>query len=58
MFLFDIILVDYKERSMSKRKNWWQKFIDKLALANQKEYGNDVPDCCGDGKIKKQEINL
>jgi hypothetical protein len=36
------------------KKSWVQKFADKLALANEKQYGDDVPDCCGDGKTKKE----
>ncbi|WP_164522156.1 LDCC motif putative metal-binding protein [Halocella sp. SP3-1] len=36
------------------KKSWWQRFLDKLAAANEKEYGNDVPDCCADGRTKKQ----
>lgn len=36
------------------KKSWWNKFVDKLATANEKEYGDDVPDCCGDGKTKKE----
>ncbi|WP_281244092.1 LDCC motif putative metal-binding protein [Halanaerobium salsuginis] len=32
------------------KKSWWQKFIDKLASANQKEYGNQTPDCCSSEK--------
>lgn len=39
------------------KKSWWQKFVDKLALANEKQYGNEVPDCCGDGKTKKESGN-
>lgn len=37
-------------------KSWWQKFLDRLAAVNEKEYGNDVPECCGEGKTKK-EVN-
>jgi len=36
------------------KKNWWQKFVNKLASANEKQYEDDVPDCCGDGKTKKE----
>ena len=36
------------------KKRWWQKFVNKLASANKKQYGNNVPDCCGDGKTKKE----
>ncbi len=36
------------------KKSWWQRFLDKLAAVNDKEYGNDVPDCCADGRTKKQ----
>jgi len=30
------------------KKSWWQRFLDKLAAVNEKEYGNDVPDCCAE----------
>ncbi|CCU78112.1 hypothetical protein HSACCH_00412 [Halanaerobium saccharolyticum subsp. saccharolyticum DSM 6643] len=40
----------------NKKKSWWDKFVDKLASANKKQYGDDVPDCCGDGKTKKENI--
>jgi hypothetical protein len=40
------------------KKSWWKKFVDKLASANEKQYGDDVPDCCGDGKKKKMGSNF
>ena len=34
-------------------KNWLQNFINKLAQANEKEYGDKVDDCCERNEIKK-----
>ncbi len=38
------------------KKSWWQRFLDKLVAVNEKEYGNDVPDCCADGRKKNRVI--
>lgn len=34
-------------------KNWFDKFINKLAKANEKEYGNKVENCCERNEVKK-----
>ncbi|MGM0445526.1 MAG: LDCC motif putative metal-binding protein [Bacillota bacterium] len=38
-------------------KNWFEKFINKLAKANEKEYGNKVDDCCERNDINNKEKN-
>ncbi|WP_250645197.1 LDCC motif putative metal-binding protein [Anoxybacter fermentans] len=33
-------------------KGWFKRLIEKIAQANEKQYGNKVPSCCADGKPK------
>lgn len=35
-------------------KNWFQRIIKSIADANEREYGNSIPDCCAKGKSKPQ----
>lgn len=36
-------------------KSWFGNFINKLAEASEKEYGNKIEDCCEKNEIKKDE---
>ena len=38
-------------------KNWFGKFIEKLAKANEKEYGDKVDDCCEKNDINNKNKN-
>lgn len=38
---------------MNKLKKWLKNLIERIAEANEKQYGNNVPSCCADGKAEK-----
>lgn len=36
-----------KRRQVNDMKQWWINFLEKLAKANEKEFGGKAMDCCG-----------
>lgn len=30
-----------------KKETWFSRFLDSLAKANEKQFGGDLPSCCG-----------
>ena len=39
---------------MGYLRNWWTKFIARLAESNQKEFGGKGPDCCNPDQTPKK----
>lgn len=35
------------QQQKPKKDNWLTRFIDKIAEANEKKFGGQIPDCCG-----------
>lgn len=39
-------------KGVRKMKKWLQRIIQTIADANEREYGDSVPDCCAKGKTE------
>jgi len=38
---------EHNKRQKPKKENWLTRFIDRIAEANEKNFGGQTPDCCG-----------
>lgn len=48
-------MLDERKEKKPKQETWLSRFIEKIASANEKKFGGQVPDCCGGVKAPTGE---